>query len=153
MKTHTSDFKNNIALMGRKLDSKLTYTSNGSEITLDNEQLNIANPHYKADILKSVMKQLDVDSNVEIPVDTVVNYQFGVKTRSGKNICPTDFSNWESGQYNTSGPKVDYPARLRVKELIPVLPSTTYYVNCFSNNDNLIFREYDSNKTFLTNIS
>ena len=79
MKVHTSDFKNEIAQIGRKLDSKITYTSNGSTVELGNEQLNSVVPHYKADILKSVMKQLDIDSNVDIPLETEINYQFGVK--------------------------------------------------------------------------
>lgn len=79
MKTHTSGFKTNIAKIGRDLDSKITYELDGETIELGAEQLNSVTPHYKADILKSVMKQLDIDSNVDIPIGTVVNYQFGVK--------------------------------------------------------------------------
>ena len=79
MKTHTSTFKTNIARMGRDLDSKITYTINNEEVELGNEELNSITPHYEGAILKSVMKQLDIDSNVEIPAGTELNYQFGVK--------------------------------------------------------------------------
>lgn len=79
MKAHSSDYKTNIANIGRQFDSIITYQINGDTIELGNEELNSITPHYKGDILKSVMKQLDIDSNVDIPVGTVVNYQFGVK--------------------------------------------------------------------------
>ena len=82
MKTHTADFKTNIKLFGRELDSVITYTDNGTTVTLGNEQLNSVTPHYEGSILKSVMKQLDIDSNVDIPVGTEVSFQFGVKVRN-----------------------------------------------------------------------
>lgn len=78
MKTHTSRFKELIKLNGRQLDSKITYELLGETIELGTEQLNSITPHYEADILKSVMKQLDVDSNVIIPIGTEINYQFGL---------------------------------------------------------------------------
>lgn len=79
MKAHTSEFKNQIKQFGRELDSKITYTLNNEEIELGNEELNSVSQHYEGAILKSVMKQLDIDSNVEIPVGTILTYQFGVK--------------------------------------------------------------------------
>ena len=79
MKVHTSDFKNGIKLMGRELSSKITYTLNNEEIELTSEDLNSITPHYESSILKSTMKQLDIDSNIFIPEGTVINYQFGLK--------------------------------------------------------------------------
>lgn len=79
MKVHTNNFKNGIILHGRELDSKITYELNGETIELGNAQLNSVTPHYEANILKSVMKQLDLDSNVDIPLMTTINYQFGLK--------------------------------------------------------------------------
>lgn len=79
MKIHTEQFKTNIKRIGRQLDNKITYELDGEIIELDGENLNSVNRHFKSDILKSVMKQLDIDSNVEIPVNTIINYQFGVK--------------------------------------------------------------------------
>lgn len=75
MKTHTNNFKNEIKKFGREIDSKIMYGTT----ELGKEQLNSVTPHYEGSLLKSVMKQLDVDSNVEIPLETVINYQFGVK--------------------------------------------------------------------------
>lgn len=80
MKAHTQLYKDTVCLFGRELDSKINYTLNGETIELGSEQLNSVTPHYKGGILKSVMRQLDIDSNVDIPVNTIVNYQFGVKT-------------------------------------------------------------------------
>lgn len=81
MKIHTSDFKNEIATFGRELDSVITYEFDGETIELGNEQLNSVSPHYEGAILKSVMKQLDIESTVEIPLETQINYRFGVKVR------------------------------------------------------------------------
>ena len=79
MKAHTSGFKNQIKTMGRELDSKISYTLNGVNVELGKEQLNSITPTYQGALLKSVMKELDIDSNVYIPEKTILNYQFGVK--------------------------------------------------------------------------
>ena len=79
MKTHTQGFKEQIKEMGRELDSIITYTIDNEEIELGSEELNSITPHYEGNILKSVMKQLDIDSNVDIPLGTEINYQFGLK--------------------------------------------------------------------------
>lgn len=78
MKTITSDYKNNVKEFGRQIDSKITYELNNELIELGGEDLNSITPHYKGAILKSVMKQLDIDSNEYIPEGTILNYQFGV---------------------------------------------------------------------------
>lgn len=82
MKTHTTGFKENISLFGKEIDSKITYELNGEIIELGTEDLNSVTPHYEGAILKSVMKQLDIDSNVEIPLETILTYQFGVKVEN-----------------------------------------------------------------------
>lgn len=79
MKTHTSTFKTNIKTLGRELNNKITYTYNGDEIELGSEDLFSITPHYEGGILKSVMKQLDIESTVDIPLGTEINYQFGLK--------------------------------------------------------------------------
>ena len=78
MKIHTNNYKEQISTFGRQLDSKITFTLNNETIVLGAEDLNSVSPHFQGDILKSVMKQLDIDSNIEIPVGTELNYQFGV---------------------------------------------------------------------------
>ena len=79
MKAHTSNLKNQIKTMGRELDSKISYTLNGVNVELGKEQLNSITPTYQGALLKSVMNELDIDSNVYIPEKTILNYQFGVK--------------------------------------------------------------------------
>ncbi len=100
MKTHTSDYKNNVKLFGRELDSVVTYTLNNQSIELGNDNLNSITPHYEGSILKSVMKQLDIDCDREIPEGTVLNYTFGVKVRDAEvedyrdNYDYVDFGNY-----------------------------------------------------------
>lgn len=78
MKTHTSDYKQQIKLLGRQIDSKITYELDGVAQTLTCEDLNSVTPTFQSALLKSVMKELDIDSNVDIPTGTIVNYKFGV---------------------------------------------------------------------------
>lgn len=79
MKTHTNQFKTNISKLGRQQDSKITYELNGETIELGEESLNSVTPRYNADILKSIMRILEIDSKVDIPVGTILNYQYGIK--------------------------------------------------------------------------
>lgn len=79
MKTHSQEFKNNISKLGRQLKSRITYTLNGDEIELGNPELNSITPSYETTLLKSVMKYIEVDSNVEIPVGTIFKYELGLK--------------------------------------------------------------------------
>ena len=78
MKTHTNNFKNEIKLYGKQLDSKIIYPSLSGTVELGVDELNSITPHYEGGILKSVMRGLTIDSNVEIPKGTMLNYQFGV---------------------------------------------------------------------------
>lgn len=75
MKTHTSDFKNSIKQFGREIDFAISYGVH----TLFGDNINSVSIHYEGGILKSVMKQLDLDVNVDIPVDTVINASFALK--------------------------------------------------------------------------
>ena len=82
MKTHTNEFKNQIKKHGRELDSVITYELENETIQLSNENIISITPHYEGAILKSVMKQLDIISDTDIPLNTIINYQFGVKVRN-----------------------------------------------------------------------
>ena len=74
MKTHTIDFKNQLTELGRELRGVITYNNTTLE-----EEINAITPHYEADILKSVMKQLDLELTVDIPLNTIINCQIGIK--------------------------------------------------------------------------
>lgn len=73
MKQHTIDFKNQLTELGRELRGVITY----NDVTLEEEIYSIT-PHYNADLLKSVMKQLDLELTVDIPLNTVINCQIGI---------------------------------------------------------------------------
>lgn len=88
MKVHTDGFKYQIKEMGRELDSIITF----GDTVLGNEQLNAVTPSFQGGILKSVMKQLDIDSNVRIPKGTLLNYKFGVKVNGDYEYI--DFGNY-----------------------------------------------------------
>lgn len=77
MKQHTADFKDEIKKIGRKLYDEITYTQNNEQVVLHNEIFRV-NPHYEANLLKSVMKDLEIESSVEIEKDTIVNYRMGL---------------------------------------------------------------------------
>ena len=73
MKAHSSGFKNQLKELGRELRGIITY----GNVTLEDE-INSISLHYNADILKSVMKQLDLELSVDIPLETVINCQVGI---------------------------------------------------------------------------
>ena len=79
MKIHTNDYKTAIKTAGRMIKSRITYTLNNEEVILDDDVLYSVVPNYKGAILKSVMKELDINSKYDIPLNTVLNYQFGLK--------------------------------------------------------------------------
>lgn len=77
MKQHTAEFKQELTKMGKQIDSVITYTLNNETITLHDE-LYAVTPMFEGNLLKSVMKQLDVESSVMIPYGTLINYKLGV---------------------------------------------------------------------------
>ena len=78
MKSHTSEFKEEIKLLGKQQDVRITYTINDEQIVLSSEDINSATPNYEASLLKSVMKGLDLDSNVDIPLGTEIKFEYGL---------------------------------------------------------------------------
>ena len=92
MKTHTQDFKDNICLLGKQQEVRITYTLNSEQVILNGENINEATPHYKADLLKSVMKELDIDSNTEIPLDTEIKFEYGLLINNSYEYI--DFGNY-----------------------------------------------------------
>lgn len=78
MKTHTSNFKEEIKLLGKQQDVRITYTINDEQIVLSSEDINSATPNYESSLLKSVMKGLDLDSNIDIPLGTEIKFEYGL---------------------------------------------------------------------------
>lgn len=78
MKIHSDNFKKMIKSLGRMQDVRITYTLNKKQLILDGENINSITPNYEASLLKSVMKGLDIDSNIDIPLDTEIKFEYGL---------------------------------------------------------------------------
>lgn len=78
MKKHTSSFKDEIKMLGKQQSVRITYTLNNEQIILTDEDINSATPNYEASLLKSVMKGLELDSNVSIPKGTEIKFEYGL---------------------------------------------------------------------------
>ena len=79
MRIHTNGYKNTIKTLGREIDVKLIFGGNTYSSEDANPIINSTALHYEGAVLKSVMKQLDLDLNIDIPLNTVLTAQFGVK--------------------------------------------------------------------------
>lgn len=79
MKSHSNELKNKLKVLGKEIDSIVTYTDENEEQVILHEELYQASVITKGNILKSIMKELDLESSVDIPLNTVINYQLGVK--------------------------------------------------------------------------
>lgn len=130
MKTHTSAFKNAIKEYGRELDSVITYQLNEDTIELGNEELNSITPSFEGSILKSVMKQLILDSEVEIPIGTDLQLHFGVKVRDDTVV-----------DYRDNYDYVNFGHYL-VKEVIKKEDTQSYEIKCY---DKMLYamRDYE----------
>lgn len=78
MKSHTSEFKEEIKTLGKQQSVRITYKENNVTKTLTDEDINSATPNYEASLLKSVMKVLELDSNVNIPKGTEIKFEYGL---------------------------------------------------------------------------
>lgn len=155
MRAHTNDFKNAIKLHGKQLDSKITYSSDGETIELGVEQLNSITPHYEGGILKSVMRGLTIDSNVEVPKGTVLNFQFGVLV--GNSYEYIDFGNYIVNTIEKKEDTNSYSIECCDKMLYSMVDydstNITYpitvrsYINAICNKIGLTFK--NSNDTFV----
>ena len=79
MKIHSNNFKQKIKEIGREVDSRIIF----GDTVLSKNELNAVTPSFEGALLKSVMKQLEIDSNVEIPIGTNLRYEFGLKVDDG----------------------------------------------------------------------
>ena len=79
MKQHTNNFRTALKTLGRELDVKITYTQNNETETIELSDIINASPIINGGILKSVMKQLELELKVLIPQNTILNVQIGIK--------------------------------------------------------------------------
>ena len=122
MKVHSNDFKENIKEIGRQFNSILSYTNGSEMIELGNEELNSVTAHYEGSILKSVMRGLEIDSNVEIPKGTIVNYQYG--------IVVDETENPETGEVSDVYEYIDFGDYI-VNEVEKKEDTNSYMIKCY----------------------
>lgn len=77
MRIHSQDFKNAISTYGREVKHKITYWQNYEEVEL--EDILSINSITNADLLKTVMKELDFNSKKQLDKGTIIKYQLGIK--------------------------------------------------------------------------
>lgn len=81
-----------------------------------------------------------------------VKYSDDGKTFSG-NVILNNKVTWENGDYSLlNGNKGNTAGRIRISELVPVVPNTSYIVNTGIKNISFVLRAYDSNKKFTRSI-
>lgn len=85
--------------------------------------------------------------NYHQPIEVMEAGTYNIYTR-GNNFIPIKKDAWESGHYAQDGKKRDFPTRMRVKELIPIIPNESY--QCL--NHQFILRGYDINKNYVQNM-
>lgn len=74
MKNCSANFKQEITLLGKQQDLKITYENE----SLEKEDINSASIFYKGNILKSMMKSLEIECNKTIAIGTELNVRYGL---------------------------------------------------------------------------
>ena len=74
MKNCSSEFKQEVSLLGKQ--QKLIISYNGIEIS--NETINSASMFYEGNLLKSMMKSLEIESTEAIAINTELTVQYGL---------------------------------------------------------------------------
>ena len=76
MKAHTTEYKENLITYGRELDYILKRKKNNQFVLIDSERIVYANRSFQSDLLKTVMKRLDLELNTNI--EEKGNYKFSI---------------------------------------------------------------------------
>lgn len=73
MKEHSNQLKQELKKMGKQIDCFITCEG----VTLHDELFSVA-PMFEANLLKSVMKQLNIESSIDIPLGKIVDFHLGI---------------------------------------------------------------------------
>ena len=74
MKQRTTAFKEEIKTIGKQQEVQITF----GDLIIDSENINSVNYSYEGSLLKSVMKQLIIDSNINIPIYAEIGLKYGL---------------------------------------------------------------------------
>lgn len=75
MRVHSQGFKEQIKELGKEIDSRITYGEN----ILTSEELCSISLITNGNILKSTMKILEFESTIQVPLNSTISYEFGLK--------------------------------------------------------------------------
>ena len=75
MRVHSQGFKEQIKELGKEIDSRITY----DDKILTSEELCSISPVTNGSILKSTMKVLEFESTIQVPQNSTITYEFGLK--------------------------------------------------------------------------
>lgn len=103
MKKHTASFKEEIKTLGKQQKVQLIY----DDRILDDEIINMVTYHYEGDLLKSIMKGLEIDININIPLGSEIGLKYGLLVNGayeyidyGKYIVYEVEKQEDTGSYN-----------------------------------------------------
>lgn len=137
------------------------FTAEASGITRSRSQIQIEAFDKMADYTDiQYTSNLTYPSKLESIIAEITSNNgivFDNRTLYGRNLCVTQFQDWESGHYGMTGYKEAYASRVRLGGgLVDVLPSTSYYFNANSTNATktvqFVIRTFDNNGTFVRTI-
>lgn len=74
MREHTQAFKEELTQLGKQQSVLITYGTT----TLSNDEINSVTYSFDTTLLKSIMTCVEIDSNIEIPKDTEINFKYGL---------------------------------------------------------------------------
>lgn len=78
MKKIPNNFLQELTKNGRQTDAIITYQENGNTVTLDSDEIIAIKPMKKTQLLKSLMKECDIETANPIPKDTQINIKIGL---------------------------------------------------------------------------
>lgn len=78
MKKIPNNFLQELTKNGRQIDAIITYQENGNTVTLDSDEIIAIKPMKKTQLLKSLMKECDIETANPIPKDTQINIKIGL---------------------------------------------------------------------------
>ena len=133
MKSHTQAFKNEVASLGKQQMVQLIYTTGNETTILMNDSINSMTLRYQGSLLKSVMKQLEVECTTMIPVGTEIQVMYGLfvnntyeylnygkyivkevkKQEDKRSYTMTCYDKILNSMKNYEAPTVSYPTTVR----------------------------------------
>lgn len=101
MKNVPNNFLQELAKNGRQIDAIITYQENGNTVTLDSDEIIAIKPIKKTQLLKSLMKECDIETSNPIAKDTQINVKIGLLINSEyKYISLGNFIIYSEPEYN-----------------------------------------------------